>query len=718
MIIQYCDRCGKRISPSELETKQAAEREGRFFCAACLPAEAPAAPPSRKSPNETSVVPGAGKGSTARRAGGRAPDPRDGKNVPLQKPQPFHPAILIALGSVVILPVLYFLLRSPAPSKPAHETRVVPPAPPPALPAPTPAPVATPAVPAVPAGPRPPLTPETKTPDADDLAEQAFADLTKFAGLAEDDTAGKIARIEAFLTKHGDAIVSSRARVLLQRLKNPAAATGTPAPPVAAPVNAAIPRTLNLDFENGKAPGFSEVFAKLADDPTQSGRGKVLSGNVNNDGMRARLCDGDYPGDSEAFRAGAVFVASEDFKLSFKYFITGGYTLRVTLNRDAETPAYHAKLDLKKDQWTEAVLTRADFHFKDDTGDPLPAETPVRYVNWWVYPGNEVKAMYLDDIKIEGSAPPKPADPKALLESVVAKLKELNPGYDGQTAGTEVKDGRPATLVIVSDKISRIDPVADLKGLTKLGVSGTYNAKGILSDLSALKGLPLEELTLNMQPQIADLSALQGMPLHTLSLNGMSCSDLTPLKGLPLTTLNLASSKVGDLSPIKGMKLEHMNLAGSMVKDLSPLEGMPLKSLTLAYLGVADLSPLKGMKLTYFVYGHPAATDFSALAEMPLETLNLNGSSVSDLGFIKDMPLRSLLITRTKVTDLSPLKGKQIKSIQLTDCAIKDFTPLHDLPLQEIVFDLDLKRDAEWLKAIKTLKAINNKPAAAVLAGN
>jgi hypothetical protein len=55
------------------------------------------------------------------------------------------------------------------------------------------------------------------------------------------------------------------------------------------------------------------------------------------------------------------------------------------------------------------------------------------------------------------------------------------------------------------------------------------------------------------------------------------------------------------------------------------------------------------------------------------------------------MPLLSLNFLGTKVTDLSPLEG---------------------MPLKELNCDLKSQRDAEILRAIKTLEKINEKPAA------
>ncbi len=55
------------------------------------------------------------------------------------------------------------------------------------------------------------------------------------------------------------------------------------------------------------------------------------------------------------------------------------------------------------------------------------------------------------------------------------------------------------------------------------------------------------------------------------------------------------------------------------------------------------------------------------------------------------MALLHAHLTGTKVTDLSPLQG---------------------MPIDEISFDFKRARDADFLRSLKTVRKINNKPAA------
>ena len=97
---------------------------------------------------------------------------------------------------------------------------------------------------------------------------------------------------------------------------------------------------------------------------------------------------------------------------------------------------------------------------------------------------------------------------------------------------------------------------------------------------------------------VSDIGALKGLPLRSLALSSTGVSDLTPLRGMPLTQLQLMSTRrLTDLSPLKGLPLTHLTLSASAVRDIGPLRGLPLKSLRMLYVAVQDLAPLEGMPL-------------------------------------------------------------------------------------------------------------------------
>lgn len=151
-------------------------------------------------------------------------------------------------------------------------------------------------------------------------------------------------------------------------------------------------------------------------------------------------------------------------------------------------------------------------------------------------------------------------------------------------------------------------------------------------------------------------------------------ATLEPLRGLPLTWLHCGRNQVSDLRPLAGMQLENLYCAFSNVRDLTPLKGMPLVQLQCHVTPVGSLAPLADSR--------------------QLKILDINNTQVHDLKPLKDCPLTTLDCVRTQVTDLSPLQAA---------------------PLADLRCDSVSPRDADILRAVKTLKKINGKNAADVL---
>jgi Leucine-rich repeat (LRR) protein len=209
--------------------------------------------------------------------------------------------------------------------------------------------------------------------------------------------------------------------------------------------------------------------------------------------------------------------------------------------------------------------------------------------------------------------------PEEQVQRVVARLQELNPGYDGKEKH-EVADGRVTELTLSSEAIKDLSPVRALAGLQKLSC-GTIRAKGALSDLSPLRGMALTHLWC-INTQVADLSPLKGVPLEFLSLVSNPVSDLQPLAGMPLTRLFLANTQVSSLAPLKGVALTDLYAESTQISDLSPLQGMPLLQLSLTQTPVADLTPVQDAPLAFLNITGTAVKDLSPLSKMPLRFLN------------------------------------------------------------------------------------------------
>ena len=213
------------------------------------------------------------------------------------------------------------------------------------------------------------------------------------------------------------------------------------------------------------------------------------------------------------------------------------------------------------------------------------------------------------------------------VTAVAARLKDLNPGFDGKVSPT-IQDGVVTGLQFLSVAVHDLTPVRALTGLTALDCSGDWRSAEGLSDLSPLRGLRLTSLTAT-GTQVYDLEPLRGMPLASLNLYVCPhVSDLEPLRGMPLTRLLLGPSQVGDLTPLKGMPLTYLNLYDSPIADLEPLRGMPLAGLVIGSTRVRDLGLLRGMRLTALHIGETQVADLTPLCDMPLEELFLSPKSV------------------------------------------------------------------------------------------
>jgi len=254
------------------------------------------------------------------------------------------------------------------------------------------------------------------------------------------------------------------------------------------------------------------------------------------------------------------------------------------------------------------------------------------------------------------------------VTEVVAKLKKRNDGYDGEEKHV-IERGVVTDLYLPAADITDLSPVRALPGLRRFGCNGSERAPGKLSDLSPVKGLSLNYLSC-ASTQVSDLSPLEGMPLAQVDFPATPVTDLMPLRNLPLHSIYCQLSRVADLTPLSGMRLSKLHLAGTQVSDLEPLRGMPLLYLYFDQTAVSDLSPLAGMNLRHLSFGG------------------------------------------TQVRSLAVLKDTKLEALDCITAPVDDFSPLRDMPLTSLVCDFNVYRDAEVLRAMKSLGTINYQPAA------
>jgi Leucine-rich repeat (LRR) protein len=255
------------------------------------------------------------------------------------------------------------------------------------------------------------------------------------------------------------------------------------------------------------------------------------------------------------------------------------------------------------------------------------------------------------------------------VRAVSARLKELNPGFDGRVE-VSYRDGAVYSLSFCTDAVKDISPVQSLRELGRLSAIGSERHRGRLADLGPLRGLrKLGELDVSNN-DVQSLEPLKGIPLLFINIGFDPVHDLKPLSGMPLEVLRVWDTNVGDLSPLARMPLRELNLTGIPVRDLSPLKDMPLEALFIGWTNVVDLSPLKGL------------------------------------------PLKVLAIDQVNVNNLEPVKGAQLREFHYKSSSIREISVLRGMPLEVVTCDFQPERDAATLRSIATLRTINGKPAA------
>src|ERR1019366_6800481 len=94
-------------------------------------------------------------------------------------------------------------------------------------------------------------------------------------------------------------------------------------------------------------------------------------------------------------------------------------------------------------------------------------------------------------------------------DAVGAKLKNLNPGFDGKVE-YKIEDGQVVSLDFAINNVKDISPVRALSELRQFDCRGSYWMNGQLADLTPLKGIKLTELTC-YATHLSDLSPLKDM---------------------------------------------------------------------------------------------------------------------------------------------------------------------------------------------------------------
>ena len=127
------------------------------------------------------------------------------------------------------------------------------------------------------------------------------------------------------------------------------------------------------------------------------------------------------------------------------------------------------------------------------------------------------------------------------VAAVIAKLRELNPRFDG-VASHSVENNAVVNFGFRTDDVTDISPLKALPWLKTLSCVGTPPDRGMLRNLAPLAGLHLVTLDCSYNPHLDDLASLAEMSLVNFNCSVTRIGDLSPLAGMKLQSITFAST--------------------------------------------------------------------------------------------------------------------------------------------------------------------------------
>ncbi len=206
----------------------------------------------------------------------------------------------------------------------------------------------------------------------------------------------------------------------------------------------------------------------------------------------------------------------------------------------------------------------------------------------------------------------KALPPEEQVRRVIARLRKVNPGYDGRETHT-VSGGRVTGLFLVGGTVKDIAPVGVLASLAKLGIGFT------------------------------------------------AVEDLAPIRDLQLVELVCRGTKIRDLSPVAGMPLQRLDCR-NMEIDLRPVGSCPLKSIDCDFRPAQDTIVLRAVSSLEQINGMVAKT-FWATADEAAALAKAGGSIPEDPAWSKAVDLLKMVdIEKDTVTGTWKKQGKSLAS--------------------------------------------------------
>jgi serine/threonine protein kinase/Leucine-rich repeat (LRR) protein len=292
-------------------------------------------------------------------------------------------------------------------------------------------------------------------------------------------------------------------------------------------------------------------------------------------------------------------------------------------------------------------------------------------------------------------------------------------------------------------------PIEDLTPLKGLPITNLEMADTRVRDLSPLAGMRLVYLVADANPNLTDLRALKGMPLeHASFAQCKALRSLAGLEGAPLRTCYFQASQVDDLSPLEGAPLQIIDCGTTPIKTLDPLANSTLNDIRAGQcilledisavrsmrwlqklhiendLAIRDLSPIgdcagledislpagpPGLQATrslqnlrWIIYdgfqyspeefwikvglGTERDRQHVALMRKVRQALSAGGAqrvNTRDVKVLADDTL-DIIATREELKTIAPLESFAISSLDISNSNVTDLTPLVKMPLRRL----------------------------------
>lgn len=224
-------------------------------------------------------------------------------------------------------------------------------------------------------------------------------------------------------------------------------------------------------------------------------------------------------------------------------------------------------------------------------------------------------------------------------------------------------------------------------------------------DLSPLKGIPIQSLTIRDCRNLTNISALENMPLEHLTISGCPLlTDISALKNKKLKYIFLEKLKVNDLSPLSNSELNSLTLKSVPVTTLKPILHLPLKEIEFFDIYLTDKTELKPLPLETLTLNFSNIDSLTLLNLTHLKNLKFVSPLIVDISLLKESPLDSLDLSGTNVKDLTPIKNKDIKNLNLSRCNLTNLEVITTLKKLETLTIVPSTLNPGWEEIIMKLK--------------